>query len=125
MRNIVAERLELGWTEQQIKAYFVEAYGPSVLLEPSSQGSNLLVWLVPPLGIALALVALIVVLRQMRAQPPQSVEPPLRAHLSEGESEEYLNRAQAALAYEGLEAPQNNPDAASGPDRKKRSPLDS
>ena len=114
MRNIVAERLEMGWTEKQIKAYFVEAYGPAVLLQPPTLGSNLLVWLVPPLGIALALVALIIVLRQMRTQPPQSVEAPLRSHLSEGESEEYLDRAQAALAYEGLDALQDNPDAPSG-----------
>lgn len=111
MRNIVAERLESGWTEQQIKAYFVEAYGPAVLLEPSARGSSL-VWLVPPLAIALALVALMIVLRQMRSQPPQSVEAALRARLSEAEGEEYLNRARAALAYEGLDALQSDPGGA-------------
>ena len=46
MRNIVVEELENGMNETQIKNYFVDAYGPSVLLEPPTSGINIWVWLV-------------------------------------------------------------------------------
>jgi cytochrome c-type biogenesis protein CcmH len=106
MRGIVAERLEEGWTEGQITDFFVERYGPSVLMEPPSDGANVVVWLVPPLGLALAGVALFAVLRQMRRKEPLRDE---GAHVAIGpsglEGEEYRRRALVALAGEGLESP--------------------
>ena len=57
MRQIVAEKLADGWTGQQIEEFFVERYGPSVLLAPPKEGISLVVWFLPPvavLGAALA-----------------------------------------------------------------------
>jgi cytochrome c-type biogenesis protein CcmH len=46
-RGIIREKLKEGWTEDQIKNYFVAQYGDRVLAEPPRQGFNWLVYLVP------------------------------------------------------------------------------
>lgn len=57
-RGIIREKLADGWTEDQIKDYFVAQYGDRVLAEPPRQGFNWLVYIVP----ALVLVAGVVLL---------------------------------------------------------------
>ncbi len=66
MRAIVDEKLAEGWSEQQIKDFFVERYGPSVLLEPPSAGFGIAAWIVPPFAFALAIASLLLTLRWMR-----------------------------------------------------------
>lgn len=66
MRAIVDEKLALGWSEREIKDFFVERYGPSVLMEPPSEGFGIAAWIVPPLAFALALASLYLTLRWMR-----------------------------------------------------------
>ena len=46
-RGIIRDKLQEGWTENQIKNYFVEQYGDRVLAEPPRQGFNWLVYIVP------------------------------------------------------------------------------
>lgn len=50
-RGTIREKLEAGWTDQQIFDYFVAQYGERVLARPSTRGLNLLVWVVPPLAL--------------------------------------------------------------------------
>ncbi len=50
-RNTIREKLEGGWTDQQILDYFVAQYGERVLARPSTRGLNILVWVVPPLAL--------------------------------------------------------------------------
>ena len=66
MRGIVMDRLQKGWTGDQIKAYFVESYGDSVLLSPPTKGFSLLVWVIPPVGIAGTVAVLFMAMRSMR-----------------------------------------------------------
>ena len=66
MRDIVIEQVEQGRSDDEIKAFFVDRYGPSVLLEPPRRGFSLLVWLLPPAAGLAAGVALYLVLRLMR-----------------------------------------------------------
>ena len=42
-------KLAEGSTNDEIRQFFVERYGPSVLLEPPREGLNWLVWVVPPI----------------------------------------------------------------------------
>ncbi len=49
-RATIREKLELGWTEDQIKQYFVDQYGARVLATPPAEGLNLLVYILPPLA---------------------------------------------------------------------------
>jgi cytochrome c-type biogenesis protein CcmH len=62
MRAIIRERLASGQTPDQITAYFVDKYGPWILLAPPRRGFSLLVWVVPFVGLGggLLLVALLV-----------------------------------------------------------------
>ena len=64
MLEIIRERLAAGETPEQIKAYFVEKYGLWILLAPPRQGFNLLVWVVPFVGLAAGLVLVLVLARR-------------------------------------------------------------
>lgn len=98
MRGIVSERLQQGWTEEQIRASFVESYGPMVLLEPPRSGFNFLVWAVPPLAVALTVAALYMVLRNMRRPRSEEREGALTGvQLSDEERAGYVRRIEASL----------------------------
>jgi cytochrome c-type biogenesis protein CcmH len=46
-RDIIREKLVAGWSEEQIKQYFVEQYGARVLAEPPAQGLNMFIYILP------------------------------------------------------------------------------
>src|SRR5688572_18784455 len=48
-RALIREKLAAGWTEAQIKQYFVEQYGARVLAEPPREGWYMLLYILPPL----------------------------------------------------------------------------
>lgn len=66
MRQIVREQIGNGKSDQEIKEYFAERYGQVVLLEPPTHGKGLLAWVVPPIGLMLAVLILIFALILMR-----------------------------------------------------------
>ena len=65
----VQSQVSKGQSAEQIKAFFVEKYGSSVLLEPPFSGVTLLVWLIPLGALALGAWGLVGYLRHA-AQPP-------------------------------------------------------
>jgi cytochrome c-type biogenesis protein CcmH len=48
-RELIRDELAQGWSEQQIKAYFVQRFGDRVLATPPAAGLNWLVYVVPPI----------------------------------------------------------------------------
>ncbi len=48
MREIIAEQVAAGRTDEEIIAFFVDRYGEWVLLDPPASGRTLLIWLLPP-----------------------------------------------------------------------------
>jgi cytochrome c-type biogenesis protein CcmH len=66
VRATVAKQIAEGRTDQQIESYLVDRYGSSIELDPPTSGWSLLVWLLPLLGGALAVTALVVVLVRRR-----------------------------------------------------------
>lgn len=58
IRQAVAARVAAGQSEGQVEAWLVSRYGPGILLRPPASGGAGLVWLVPVLAIAGAVVAL-------------------------------------------------------------------
>ncbi|MFP3852676.1 MAG: cytochrome c-type biogenesis protein CcmH [Anaerolineales bacterium] len=50
-RSLIREKLAEGWTEQEIKNYFVEQYGDRVLATPPARGLNWLVYILPPVAL--------------------------------------------------------------------------
>ncbi len=97
MRGIVERRLREGWTEQQIKASFVDSYGPRVLLEPPRSGISLMVWLVPPAAVALAGVLLFFALRTMARAGRHGRFQREALSLTDAEREGYSKRVEALI----------------------------
>ncbi len=95
MRVAVDEKLVEGWSDAQVRGFFVERYGSAVLLEPPAEGAHLVAWIVPPLGTALALAALFVVVRLM-ARPRSRPAAPAD-EMTAAERDEYVARIEAAL----------------------------
>ena len=77
MKDIIRERLAAGETPEQVRAYFVEKYGTWILLSPPRQGFNLLVWVVPFVGLGLGLVLVLIVVRRWSRRPAAPAAPPL------------------------------------------------
>ena len=80
-RDLIREKMELGWDEKQIKAFFAEQYGDQVLAVPPRKGFNWLIYVLPPLVVLASVVIVARVLRKpksaaLSAQPinPSSVE---------------------------------------------------
>jgi cytochrome c-type biogenesis protein CcmH len=94
MKDIIREHLAAGETPEQVRAYFVEKYGTWILLAPPRQGFNLLVWVVPFVGIGLGLVLIFGMLRRWSRRPPATTAAPtldpamrarIRREMAEGE----------------------------------------
>jgi cytochrome c-type biogenesis protein CcmH len=51
-REMIRQQLSQGWSEAQVKDYFVASYGPRVLARPPASGFSTLVWVLPVLGLA-------------------------------------------------------------------------
>ncbi len=49
-REEIRVKLSEGWSEDEIKQYFMERFGARVLAEPPPQGLNWLVYVVPPIA---------------------------------------------------------------------------
>jgi len=98
-RGIIRDKLAEGWSEDQIKDYFVLQYGDRVLAEPPARGFNWLVYLVPLLVIAGGLVLLSFGFKRWRNGEP--VRSPSRRsggeQRSEKADEEYLRRVEKEI----------------------------
>ena len=101
MRAIVDEKLAEGWSDEEIRGFFVERYGPSVLLEPERRGFTILVWVIPPLGGVAALAVLFLVLRGMSRPRPRDPDQSRMDHLSDDERTRYFERIEATLGESG------------------------
>ena len=83
IRQFISARIAAGDTESEIKAKLVAQFGPAILAEPSKHGFNLLAWVLPLAGIAVAAVILGVAAwgwTRGRAEPE-----PLATHSSNGQ----------------------------------------
>ncbi len=75
-RATIREKLVAGWNEQQIKDYFAAQYGERVLAAPTSDGFTVLVWVIPPIVVAIGVFVLWRFMRRAVAQQPAPVAPP-------------------------------------------------
>jgi len=65
MRNLVEKKINEGWTENQVRDFFEERYGPAVLLEPLKEGVHLTIWIIPIIIIIMSFGVLIFVIKSM------------------------------------------------------------
>ena len=64
MRALIRDQLRSGKTPEEVTAYFVERYGEWILLEPTAEGFNWTVWLLPVLLLAGGLVFVLMTARR-------------------------------------------------------------
>ena len=64
IRDDVLRRVREGQTDQEIQDYLFGRYGDSIRLEPARRGVSVVVWVLPVLGVALAVGLLAYVFRR-------------------------------------------------------------
>ncbi|HEY6531119.1 MAG TPA: cytochrome c-type biogenesis protein [Acidimicrobiales bacterium] len=69
IRIDIAQRIQAGQTDDEIRSFYAAKYGDAILLTPSAEGVNLLVWVLPVVAIALGFGALVVAFRRWNADP--------------------------------------------------------
>ncbi len=74
-RDLIRQQLSQGWTEDQIKQYFVDQYGARVLAEPPRSGLNWLAYVLPPLAILAGAFLLLRAMRAWRKAAPTETKP--------------------------------------------------
>lgn len=73
-RAQIRDQLADGWSEEQVRAYFVEQYGERVLAEPERSGFNSLIWILPVVAVALGLFVAVQVLRSWHRERETAAE---------------------------------------------------
>ena len=68
MQIMVREKLAQGESSDDIYQFFVDRYGLGILAEPPKSGFNLLIWVIPPIGLLLGSVVLTLTVRAMRRE---------------------------------------------------------
>lgn len=95
-RELIRDKLADGWTEDQIKAYFVEQFGDRVLAEPPARGLNWLIYVIPPIAFLVGVFILYRAFRIWRASAPEAPEAEESAQVELPE-DEYINRLEKEL----------------------------
>jgi len=91
-RELIRQKLALGWSKPQIEDYFAQQYGDRVLAEPPRRGLNWLVYLIPPLAFLGGVWLVYRVLKDMRRPAaPAATTPP------EAQADPYLKQVEEEL----------------------------
>lgn len=71
MRILVRERLVAGDSDAEVVNFLVERYGEYVMLRPTTQGSNILLWIAAPALFLIAFGGAVFYLRSRARQKPE------------------------------------------------------
>ncbi len=71
IRKEIAEQVQQGQTDEQIRRYYAAKYGEAILLTPSATGINALVWILPVVALALAIAGLGIAFRRWSVAPTE------------------------------------------------------
>ena len=93
-RDLIRQKLAQGWTDQQIKDYFVNQYGDRVLAEPPRTGLNWLVYVLPP---ALILAGAYLVWRVLQGMKARAASVPAAPPSPPPAEQDYLSRVEEEL----------------------------
>ncbi len=96
MREVIAEKLAAGASTDEIRAYFIEQYGPQVLGEPPRQGFNWLAWVLPFAAVILGAAWVFYILRRWTRRLPVAPAAAPTSPLSDLPAEQ-LSRLQEEL----------------------------
>lgn len=71
IRRQIAEQVQQGMSDGQIRSYYAAKYGEAILLTPSASGLNALVWILPVVALAIGVAVLVIVFRRWSEAPEQ------------------------------------------------------
>nr|WP_296642311.1 cytochrome c-type biogenesis protein [Roseibaca sp.] len=74
MRILVRERLVAGDTDDEVVAFLVDRFGEYVLLRPTTEGSNVILWIAAPTLFLFALGGALIYLRNRARQQPDTTD---------------------------------------------------
>lgn len=101
MRDMINSELASGATQEEIKAQFIELYGPVVLGEPPREGFNLIAWIVPVLLLVGGFAFAIFMTRRWSQKPTPPISPVVAAApdvgLAPPDDDPYLSRVEREL----------------------------
>nr|MBP8998464.1 cytochrome c-type biogenesis protein CcmH [Anaerolineaceae bacterium] len=69
-RELIREKMSLGWSDEQIKEYFATQYGEQVLAIPPRRGFNWLIYVVPPLLVIIGGLLIARIIKRSRKLAP-------------------------------------------------------
>jgi cytochrome c-type biogenesis protein CcmH len=93
-RELIRSQLADGWTDDQIKQYFVENYGARVLGEPPRSGLNWAFYILPP---TLILAGAFVLFRALRAWTKPSATEAGAGQAGSPVQDEYISKFEEEL----------------------------
>ena len=93
-RELIRDELAQGWSEQQIKEYFVQRFGARVLAAPPATGLNWLVYIVPPIAFLAGAFLLYRAFQSFRKPAPQTAVGPAPRQESD---DPYIERIEEEL----------------------------
>jgi len=98
-RALIRDKLAEGWSEAQIREYFVQQFGDRVLAVPPARGLNWLVYIIPPIaflgGVFILFRAFQVWRRSDEAQSEEQVDE--YDQTEKGDEDEYISRLEDEL----------------------------
>ena len=71
IRRQIAEQVQQGQTDDEIRSFYAAKYGQAILLTPSASGVNALVWILPIVALAIGIAALVIVFRRWSSMPQE------------------------------------------------------
>lgn len=74
MKDLIRTQVGRGYSDDDVRAYFVSKYGEWVLLEPRATGFNLLVYLLPAAALLAGLGLIVVAVRRWTAPVEERVD---------------------------------------------------
>ena len=95
-RELIRDKLREGWSEDQIKTYFVEQFGDRVLAEPPRQGLNWLIYIIPPIAFLAGAFILYRAFMVWR-QSTEPLAPQTQTTESQHEDDKYVQRLEDEL----------------------------
>ena len=93
IRVDLAERIQSGQTDEQIREYYAGRYGEAILLTPSASGINALIWLLPVAALAMAIGFLVIVFRRWSREAPEHASDADKALVAEALRREHEQAA--------------------------------
>ncbi len=100
MKRQVRAMIAAGYDDEQILVYFESAYGEFIRMVPEAKGFNLLVWIIPALGLLAGLGMVLTTVRRREGAASGAALPPAamqRARTSDESLDPYLAQVRAEL----------------------------